>query len=106
MIRQKFLTALAVVLGGSSALAQDAPSATPVPATSAEVEQLRQQVQTLTEMVQTLQKQVKEQTPATAPSLPENAEPSPLPEAAAASSPAAAPAALPDHGQRRRRCAY
>ncbi|MEP6810689.1 MAG: hypothetical protein ABI992_10630 [Chthoniobacterales bacterium] len=69
--------------------AQEATTAAPTTsASSAEVQQLRQQVQALTEMVQTLQQQMKDQPTAAAP-LPENPEPAPL----AGASPSAAPAA-------------
>ncbi|MEP6810661.1 MAG: hypothetical protein ABI992_10490 [Chthoniobacterales bacterium] len=69
--------------------AQEATTAAPTTsASSAEVQQLRQQVQALTEMVQTLQQQMKDQPTAAGP-LPENPEPAPLPGA----SPTAAPVA-------------
>ncbi len=59
----------------------DAPPAATTPATAADVEALRQQVQSLTTMVQTLQQQVKDQQAAmeknnsTAPALPQSSEP-------------------------------
>jgi len=68
-----------VLLVASSAYAQN----TSPPASSEEVETLRQQVQSLTEMVKQLQEQVKQQqaapppaNAAAAPSLPGNPEPS------------------------------
>src|SRR5450631_2406114 len=60
--------------------AADATPAGTIPATAADVEALRQQVQSLTAVVQTLQQQVKDQQAAmeknnsTAPSLPQNPE--------------------------------
>jgi hypothetical protein len=61
--------------------AADVPPAATTPATAADVEALRQQVQSLTTLVQTLQQQVKDQQAAmeknnsTAPSLPQSSEP-------------------------------
>lgn len=93
------------LLLAAGAFAQDAPAKS-TPASSADVEALRQQVQSLTEMVKQLQQQVKDQqqqaaaaSPAAAaaqpqssaaPALPENPEPSPAAVAANA-----APALIP-----------
>ncbi|MEP6955544.1 MAG: hypothetical protein ABI883_01870, partial [Chthoniobacterales bacterium] len=81
MIKRNLWTSLAVLLClRGLVVGQDAatPNAATTPASSAEVEQLRQQVQALTEMVQTLQQQVKDQQASNA-ELPQNPEPSPLP---------------------------
>ncbi len=86
MIKRNLWTAIAVLLClRGLAAGQDAatPNAATTPASSAEVEQLRQQVQALTQMVQTLQQQVKDQQ-ASGAELPQNPEPSPLPEASPA----------------------
>lgn len=95
MLKRNFWTALAVLLCLPGLVAgQDAatPNAATTPASSAEVEQLRQQVQALTEMVQSLQQQVKDQQASSA-ELPQNPEPAPLPEPAPAVA-TAAPAPL------------
>ncbi len=88
----KIFLFLAPLFCAVTAFSQDAPRSTP--ASSADVEELRQQVQTLTEMVKALQQQVKDQQAAiekanpTSPPLPENPEP---PTNAAANLPSPAP---------------
>ena len=74
-MRQKFLTALAF-WGCAFGLATG-QDPTPAPATAAEIQELRQQVQALTEMVKTLQQQVQDQQAASAARirLPQNPEP-------------------------------
>jgi hypothetical protein len=58
----KILVTIAItLLVAGNMFAQDAPANSSTPASSADVEALRQQVQSLTEMVKTLQQQVKEQ---------------------------------------------
>jgi hypothetical protein len=85
-MRKFVLAALAcgVVATGAARGAEptaDVPPAGATPATAADVEALRQQVQSLTTLVQTLQQQVKDQQAAmeknnsTAPSLPQSSEP-------------------------------
>jgi hypothetical protein len=85
-MRKFVLVALAcgVVATGAARGAEpaaDVPPAGATPATAADVEALRQQVQSLTTLVQTLQQQVKDQQAAmeknnsTAPSLPQSSEP-------------------------------
>jgi hypothetical protein len=93
-----FLTSVAL-----AAFAQEATTNNSPPASSAEVEQLRQQVQSLTDLVKQLQEQVKNQNVATqqqpntaaAPTLPENPEQSPPAAEAAASPAASAPQLIP-----------
>ncbi len=82
-----------------SAFAQDAATKSSTPASNADLEALRQQVQSLTETVKALQQQVKDQQAAlektgaaTAPQLPQNPEPQSS-AAEAAGSPASSPAA-------------
>ncbi|MFL6543151.1 MAG: hypothetical protein ACJ8I9_08285 [Chthoniobacterales bacterium] len=86
----------------SLAFAQEAATNNSPPASSAEVEQLRQQVQSLTELVKQLQQQVQNQpqpqaNPAASPMLPENPEPQSTPAEAAASpsKPTNAPQLIP-----------
>src|SRR5947208_3632356 len=86
----------------SVAFAQEAATNNSPPASSAEVEQLRQQVQSLTELVKQLQQQVQNQpqpqaNPAASPMLPENPEPQSTPAEAAASpsKPTNAPQLIP-----------
>ncbi len=89
-MRQKILTALAF-WGCAFGLASG-QDPTPAPATAAEIQELRQQVQALTEMVKTLQQQVQDQQAASvaAPSpLPQNPEPPELAGAAASATPSA-----------------
>ncbi len=92
-MRQKILTALAF-WGCAFGLASG-QDPTPAPATAAEIQELRQQVQALTEMVKTLQQQVQDQQAASAAGtspLPQNPEP---PELAGAASPSAPSASAP-----------
>ena len=95
-MKQKLCMALVVLLclrGPAGAQVAATPSAT-APASSAEVEQLRQQVQALTGMVQILQQQVKNQQTASA-ELPQDPEPAALPGASLAESPASAAPSFP-----------
>ncbi len=74
-------TAVVWLCVGGLARAQEATPSTGTSASSAEVQQLRQQVRALTEMVQSLQQQVNNQQAATSPAsapLPQNPEPPPL----------------------------
>jgi hypothetical protein len=90
--------AVAIGQAHSAEPAADAPPAGATPATAADVEALRQQVQSLTALVQTLQQQMKDQQATTeknnsaAPSLPQNPEPQ---SAEVSSSPAPAASAPP-----------
>jgi len=98
-MRNFICVALAVCAAAHlSAQTPEASPAVSTPATSAEVQALREEVLSLKELVQTLQQQVKAQQPATEnvnpnpPVLPENSE---TPTAAASASPAASASAPP-----------
>src|SRR6476619_1347210 len=94
-MKRKILIALALL--GSAIGSIQGQEATPAPSSSAEIQELREQVQALTEMVKALQQQVQEQQQAagatTNPPLPQNPEPAALPGASA--SPAVANATPP-----------
>jgi hypothetical protein len=106
---RKFILVTLVIIPAAIALAQEAapaPTSSPAPAvsnsspaSSADVEALRQQVQSLTETVKALQQQVKDQQTvlekanlAGESALPQNPEPSPIAAAAASRVPAASAA--------------
>jgi hypothetical protein len=90
----KFILAMLTISPLAIATAQDAP---PTPASSSDVEGLRQQVQALTETVKALQQQLKDQQAKIdqinqqSAQIPQNPEPSPI--AAAVASPSPSPAA-------------
>ena len=87
-MKNKILVALAVWLCVTGmSLAQDASP----PASAAEVQELRQQVQALTDIVKDLQQQLKDSQTASSNSLPQNPEPASL--TSASPSPGASPAA-------------
>ncbi len=91
-------TAVVWLCVGGLARAQEATPSTATPASSAEVEQLRQQVRALTEMVQSLQQQVNDQQAATSPATapwPQNPEPPPLPGASPSVAPVVAATSAP-----------
>jgi len=93
------LMAFTVAVGFAQTTTPDpssSPASTKSPATAADVEALRQQVQSLTDTVQALQQQVKDQQAALEKAnltgesgLPQNPEPSPIAGAEASPSPAA-----------------
>jgi hypothetical protein len=88
---------VALAVGAAARLSAQTAEPPPVnspPATTAEVQALREEVKSLKEMVQTLQQQVKNQQPnnSAPPPLPENPEPQ---TAETASSPAPSPASAP-----------
>ena len=94
-MRKFILVTLAIIPAAIASAQGAAPAPTSSPASSADVEALRQQVQSLTETVKALQQQVKDQqivlekaNLARESALPQNPEPSPI--AAAANSPALA----------------
>jgi hypothetical protein len=94
-MRKFILVTLAIIPAAIASAQGAAPVPTSSPASSADVEALRQQVQSLTETVKALQQQVKDQQTvlekanlARESALPQNPEPSPI--AAVASSPAPA----------------
>jgi hypothetical protein len=102
-MRKFILVTLAIIPAAIASAQGAAPAPTSSPASSADVEALRQQVQSLTETVKALQQQVKDQQTvlekanlAHESALPQNPEPSPIAATAASPAPAAsAPSRFP-----------